>query len=230
MFQPSSIPFLTAIAAIAGVGQVVVLIVTARFVLLYLRETEQLRKAARDQVDKAQQLVEVAQQQLKVSQGQVDVGQRQVDASLRQLEALQDQVKASRGQVEAAQDQLEGQIRPAVVARGTEHGLKLFNIGSGPALHVKMSGVVRGSEAQWGAATMEHDSIPFLEIGVENAQQTIIQIHQNPRYKAAASLGAYSLQCEYKSLSGRTYATVIDFQGDRAYDTRFYKMGSSTAL
>jgi hypothetical protein len=227
VFQPSSIPFWTAIAALAGIGQMIVLIVTARFVWRYLRETEQLRIATRDQVDKAQQLVEAAQQQLTVSQKQVDVGQRQVDASLRQLEALQDQVKASRAQVEAAQNQLEGQIRPAIVARGTEHGVKLFNIGSGPALHVKMSDVLRGSEAQWGAAAMAHDGIPFLEPGPENGLQTIIQIQQNPRYQAAAYLGAHSLQCEYRSLSGCAYATVIDFEGHRAHDTRFYKMESA---
>jgi hypothetical protein len=54
-------------AALAGVGQVVVLIVTARFVWRYLDETQKMRKAAENQVGKSQELVKAAQQQLAAS-------------------------------------------------------------------------------------------------------------------------------------------------------------------
>ncbi len=51
MFETSSIPFWTAVAALAGVSQVLVLIVTALFVWRYLKETEKLRLAAQAQVE-----------------------------------------------------------------------------------------------------------------------------------------------------------------------------------
>jgi hypothetical protein len=51
MFETSSIPFWTAVAALAGVSQVLVLIVTALFVRRYLKETEKLRLAAQAQVE-----------------------------------------------------------------------------------------------------------------------------------------------------------------------------------
>jgi hypothetical protein len=51
MFGASSIPFWAAITAIAGVGQVILLTVTAVFVYRYLRETERLRIAANEQLE-----------------------------------------------------------------------------------------------------------------------------------------------------------------------------------
>ena len=53
MFGPSCIPFWTAIAALAGVGQVLLLSVTAFFVYRYLQETKHLRIAAQRQVEAA---------------------------------------------------------------------------------------------------------------------------------------------------------------------------------
>jgi hypothetical protein len=51
VFGPSCIPFWTAIAALAGVGQVLLLSVTAVFVYRYLQETKHLRIAAQRQVE-----------------------------------------------------------------------------------------------------------------------------------------------------------------------------------
>lgn len=53
MFEPYSIPFWTALAAFAGVGQVVVLLVTPCFVYRYLQETAELRRTAQRQVEAA---------------------------------------------------------------------------------------------------------------------------------------------------------------------------------
>lgn len=51
VFGPSSVPVWTAIAALAGAGQVALLAVTAVFVYRYLKETEKLRIAAQQQVE-----------------------------------------------------------------------------------------------------------------------------------------------------------------------------------
>jgi uncharacterized phage infection (PIP) family protein YhgE len=216
MFSPSNVPFWTAVAALAGVGQVLLLSVTAWFVYGYLRETERMRKAAESQVAKSQELVEAAQRQLDAGLDQVKASRSQVSASLEQLAAMREQAAI-------AADQLETQTRPAVVARVTQNGIELLNIGNGPALHVKMSGVLKGAGPQFGQAPMAHDGIPFLAAGLANALQTVIQLQLNPRFPAAPYLGGFTLQCEYKSLSGRTYATLIDFEGQRACDTGFHQ-------
>ena len=51
VFGPSSVPFWTAVAGLAGVGQVILLTVSAVFVYGYLKETERLRVAAQQQVE-----------------------------------------------------------------------------------------------------------------------------------------------------------------------------------
>lgn len=51
MLNSSNIPLWTAITAIAGLGQVLVLIVSAYFVWRYLQETTLLRRAAQRQVE-----------------------------------------------------------------------------------------------------------------------------------------------------------------------------------
>ena len=64
MFSECSIPFWTAVAALAGIGQVVVLIVTARFVWRYLDETQKLRITASEQLRASWRQVAVANDQL----------------------------------------------------------------------------------------------------------------------------------------------------------------------
>jgi len=210
MFQPSSIPFWTAITAVAAVGQCILLVVNAWFVWSYLRETTRLRIAAERQVT-------ASQSQVKASQGQVAASQSQATAAFQQLAAI-------RHQTAVAQDQLEGQIRPAIVARANRYGIELVNIGSGPALHVQLSPVNKGQAAFVKPGFFEGttDPIPFLEM--KQVQQTVLQLEQpNHQYPGAPVLGDRSLQCTYKSLSGRIHYTVVDFADGRATATRFYE-------
>jgi hypothetical protein len=169
MFEPSSIPLWTAVAALAGVGQVLVLAVTACFVWKYLQATEGLRKEV----------------------------QRQVTV---------------------ANDQLEAQIGPAIVVRHGSggRGLELVNVGKGPALHVRLSATDRGSAGKAGLDLLV-DEIGFVEVG--GSWPTIIRTQG----VGVGVLNGRSLQCEYKSLSGRTYWTVADFDksdNNRLIDTR----------
>jgi hypothetical protein len=169
--EQASVSFWTAIAALAGVGQVVVLIVTARFVWRYLNETQMMRKAAENQVEKSQSLVALG---------------------LRQL---------------------EGQIKPALVARvdSGSFAVTLVNVGSGPALHLMLSAVAKGSVPQWDgrAAALATDPRGYLEA----RQERLSGVRTRPvqGLDGVPILGERGLLCEYSSLSGQVYATIVDF-------------------
>lgn len=125
----------------------------------------------------------------------------------------------------ASQAQLEVPIRPALAVFVGLDGreLRLVNLGKGPALHVRLSPADRGSA---GARDLERWG---EEIG-------FISPEDPPRATCARTQGAginvlngKSLQCEYKSLSGRTYWTVADFDkfdNSRLLATRFYSEDS----
>jgi hypothetical protein len=155
MTSSSCIAFWTMLAAWA---QVIVLVVTARFVWLYLGETEGLR--------------ETAQKQMAVSQ-----------------------------------DQLEGQIRPAIVIQHNAQGnaLVLLNVGKGPALLIRLSRTERGSAGKPGLELMT-EVVGFIAPGGQPSPTPI-----STQGAGIYGLRGNSLQCEYKSLSGRTYWTIADF-------------------
>lgn len=120
---------------------------------------------------------------------------------------------------EAAQEQLEGQIRPAIVVRhGSGDGdLELVNVGKGPALHIRLSTTERGSAGKPGLDPMAD---PWFVASGDSYQTPI-------RAQGAGifALNGRSLQCEYTSLSGQTYWTVVGFDkfdNTRLMATRFY--------
>lgn len=143
-----------------------------------------------------------------------------MEVSQHQVTAAYEQLAAVREQTAVAQDQLEGQIRPAIVVRHgavMSGGLMLFNVGKGPALHIKLSITERGSAGKRGLDLIE--DIGFVE--VDRSAETHIRT-QGP---GANALNGNSLQCEYTSLSGRTHWTVVDFDSadnTRLVATRFY--------
>jgi hypothetical protein len=203
------------ITAVATIVQDLLLLASAFLIAWYLYETRKMRKAAQEQVKESQALVVAAQKQL-------DAGHEQVQASQRQVTATYEQLAAIREQTAVAQDQLEGQIRPALVARFSRDGVELVNIGKGPALHVKLGPVKPGSHAyvkppQFGQLP---DPIGFME--PRQVCQTRVQVKSGANYPGAPDLDGSSLQCTYKSLSGRTHYTVVDFAGTNVTDTRFY--------
>jgi len=175
-----------------------------------------MRKAAEEQVKESQALVVAAQKQLGAGHEQVRASQSQVTAAYQQLAAIREQTAI-------AQDQLEGQIRPALVAQHAPDGVELVNIGSGPALHVKLGPVTRGSGAYVKPPQFAQlpDLITFIEPGQK--RQTWVQVKSRPDKPGRPDLDGSSLQCTYKSLSGRTHYTVVDFAGTNVTDTRFYE-------
>ncbi len=136
--------------------------------------------------------------------------------------AAEEQVRESEALVVAAEDQLEGQIRPALVAQLAQFGVELVNIGSGPALHVNLAPVPRGSAADLRPAPFapRPDPIGFLQPG--QVCQTQVRVKSSASFPDSPSLDGASLQCTYKSLSGRTHYTVVDFAETEVSDTRFY--------
>jgi hypothetical protein len=125
-----------------------------------------------------------------------------------------------------ANDQLEAQIRPAVVikVRPEPQSLELINVGKGPALDLLLSPTKRGSAGSYDVSVQEAfgDDIAFIEVGGHCPSGVRTQAIGGLRESV---LNGKSLQCEYKSLSGRTYWTVVDFDhasGKVVEGTRFY--------
>jgi hypothetical protein len=148
-----------------------------------------------------------------------------VQASIEQMKVSQEQLKASWRQVAVANDQLEAQMRPAVVVnvRPNPHSLELINVGAGPAIDLILSPAKRGSAGSGETSAQEafDDDIAYIEVGGHEGTTIRTQLAG----LGGSVLNGRSLQCEYKSLSGRTYWTVVDFDhasGNVVESTRFY--------
>jgi hypothetical protein len=133
--------------------------------------------------------------------------------------------KAAENQVRESQDQLEAQIRPAlaVQVRNPPESLLLVNVGKGPALNLILSPAERGSEGSRECSDRETFNVPitFIEAGGSGISGVRTQAHPG---LGGAVLNGVSLQCQYTSLSGRIYWTVVDFDkpsGTTVIATRF---------
>jgi hypothetical protein len=120
--------------------------------------------------------------------------------------------QAAERQVEVGQQQLEAQTKPALIARLLENSqlVELLNIGSGPALHLELMSVPRGSIARQNLTGLGFDRIVFLE----PKQTRVLHVRtREPEVPATVWLdsSSRSLRCEYRSLSGRIYFSVFDF-------------------
>lgn len=140
-------------------------------------------------------------------------------------EALRD---VARKQLDAANEQLETQMRPVIAVKpDPPTSLKLVNLGKGPAFDLVVSPADRGSEGsrRWSERERFNDFVfePFfIEVGAE--RQTNIHTQAVHGLAGVPVLNGQSLQCEYRSLSGRTYWTVVDFDhatGTAIIATRF---------
>ena len=132
--------------------------------------------------------------------------------------------RAAERQVEIGQEQLEAQAKPALIARLPEDGqlIELLNIGSGPALHLEFMSVPRGSIDRENLTGMGFDRVVFLE----PKQTRVLHVRtREPEIPATAWLdsSSRSFRCEYRSLSGRTYFSIFDFDhtGNFVENTHF---------
>lgn len=132
--------------------------------------------------------------------------------------------RAAERQAELGRQQLEAQVKPALIARlqANSHTVELINIGSGPALHVEFMTVPRGSKSREGITGLGYDQIAFIE--PKQTQLTHVRSRE-PDVPGTVFLdsSSRSLRCEYRSLSGRVYFSVFDFDhvGNFVEDTRF---------
>ena len=108
----------------------------------------------------------------------------------------------------ANEAQLDAQISPAIVVRnkGAPNGLELVNLGKGPALHLRLSATERGSKGRRELNRLRPD-VGFIESGGAELTNILTQ----GSVGSYPSLNGLSFQCQYTSLSGRTYFTVVDF-------------------
>ena len=125
----------------------------------------------------------------------------------------------------ANEAQLEAQIRPAIAVRfGSLQELELVNLGKGPALQVRLSAIERGSTATRDLDSLA-DDIELIEAGAKQVGTGDRTTGALPVVPSTCLLKGRSLQCQYSSLSGHTYWTVVDFDGDhknKPIATRFY--------
>jgi hypothetical protein len=157
----------------------------------------------------------------------LQVGLLTVNAGLfvRYLHETTQMRRAAETQIKVAQEQLEAQAKPALIARVQQnsHIVELINIGNGPALHLEFMSVPRGSskrETFTGLGSTNH--IAFIE--PKQMQLTHVRSRE-PDVPGTVFLdsSSRSLRCEYRSLSGRVYFSVFDFDhaGNFVEDTRF---------
>jgi hypothetical protein len=166
---------------------------------LALREGSGVRGEAEKQVGKTQELVEAAQKQFAVGQ---------------------QQVKASQELVTVSQKQLEAQIRPAIVVRmhRKAQAVVLENAGNGTAVNLSVAKVDRGASVNW----LQTLNLPspwngcYVEPGLNGEEWSEGAFNSSFVTNTA-------LQIRYESLSGTTYATIVDFdETGKPMRTRFY--------
>jgi hypothetical protein len=126
----------------------------------------------------------------------------------------------------AAEEQLEAQIRPAIAvqARNPPESLLLVNVGKGPALNLTLSPAERGAEGSRECAEREIFDVAITLIAESAQGVSGIRTQAHPGLAGVPVLNGRSLQCQYTSLSGRTYWTVVDFDhasGNTVESTRF---------
>jgi hypothetical protein len=139
--------------------------------------------------------------------------------------AAEQQVAKSQALVKASEEQLEAQMRPAVVARVRRppESLLLINVGKGPALDLTLSPAERGSVGSRGWSDLEVFDVEATFIAAGGEAVSGIRTQTIPGV-GGIGLNGRSLQCQYTSLSGRTYWTVVDFDhatGNTVENTRF---------
>ena len=99
--------------------------------------------------------------------------------------------------------QTEASFKPAIIAIGGEHTnapLGLRNIGKGPALEVEWA--ITGTE--------KHGKISYIEAG--NACEALpVPAGTKSLFEGATKSNAVAIRCSYRSISGRTYTSLSDY-------------------
>lgn len=102
--------------------------------------------------------------------------------------------------------QTEASFRPAIIAvgaGGTDIPPSLRNIGKGPALDV-----------EWAiTGTKKQGKIPCIEAG--NMPDVLPVSGAKPLFEGASKSNAVAIKCSYRSISGRTYSSLSDYDWDR---------------
>ncbi len=130
------------------------------------------------------------------------------------------QVKATAQQFAMAQEQLEAQIRPALTMSGGAATLLVVNVGSGPALNLQLA---KGKNQAVLPASFKIETNFGMRVkgscvapGGSQAKDT------NESVGSWGQLVGEDVQLVYESLSGKRYASIIEFAGGNPCKTRLY--------
>jgi hypothetical protein len=103
--------------------------------------------------------------------------------------------------------QTEASFKPAIIAigaEGTDAPPSLRNIGKGPALDV-----------EWAiTGTKKHGKIPYIE--ARNTSEPLPVSGAKSLFEGASKSNAVAIKCSYRSISGRTYTSLSDYDLDRS--------------
>jgi hypothetical protein len=131
-------------------------------------------------------------------------------ASESQVSKSQELVEAAQRQIVASLEQVEAAFRPAVVARdpgNVNMSPSLENIGNGPAIEVRWS----IPDSNWRGL------IPCLQSGQPHGVQLNVG-GMKALYNAGLASGnnIASIECSYRSLSGRWYSSSCAYDFERS--------------
>jgi hypothetical protein len=113
--------------------------------------------------------------------------------------------------------QAEATFKPAIIA--VQHGIvttppQLKNIGKGPALDIQWTLTGTGT-------TQKGETLSYLEAGETSGSLPVTL----PKFEYAAVMSntnKVSIECSYKSISGRKYTSINDYNFDTGrFSTRF---------
>jgi hypothetical protein len=134
--------------------------------------------------------------------------------------AAEEQVRQSQALVSASQEQLEAQIRPAVVARRHPELMRtiLVNEGKGIAVDLQLTVADIGTPTDWNSSVSFPSPMNGCPLGLG------VDLGDSDTHVAAHGFfNRKALQIRYRSLSGKGYSTIVDFdENGKAVRTCFF--------
>ncbi|HXS93161.1 MAG TPA: hypothetical protein VN736_01080 [Candidatus Limnocylindrales bacterium] len=209
-------PWPTSFSDFAQIALAVLTVVTIYYLRKYTKETVELRKATRDQVEVNSQVLRETVELRKATQEQVEVNTNMLTETGKLRNATQEQVIASNALLRESQQQTEHALMPMVMLIKTPRkamaaGFSVKNAGNGPALNV--SAIVLENPA---LPPMEFEYNGALAVGQEDSIRLIVNrehtlIHTRDDIASILRQGdakVIRIRLVYKSVMGKEYETI----------------------
>jgi hypothetical protein len=136
---------------------------------------------------------------------------RYVAATNKLVSSSQEQLKTAEKLIHISQRQLEGQSRPALIIQEGASGLRLVNLGNGPALGIEWRFKAPSSGPVFSEPSAPVDALSYLE---EHQAKDMAFL--------PGSLVHKELHCLYRSVSDHHYISVSRFTEKGTFETEFH--------